>query len=119
MATKGEANDVDRHVGRRVFQARQDRGITQRHLAKAIGVTYQQLQKYENGINRIGASRLFRIAEALGVPVPYFFQGIEPSGEALPRGDASVPDALGEMIPDPSVRRAFLGLGRAIAQSKR
>jgi transcriptional regulator with XRE-family HTH domain len=69
--------DIDRHVGARVRERRIMLGFTQQQLADLIGVTYQQAHKYERGINRISAGRLFEIAHVLSVPVNYFFEGIE------------------------------------------
>ncbi|MBX9576093.1 MAG: helix-turn-helix domain-containing protein [Caulobacteraceae bacterium] len=64
---------IDVHVGRKVVEVRKRRGLTQSDLAKATGVTFQQVQKYERGTNRISASRLHQIAEFLGEPVSSFF----------------------------------------------
>ena len=69
--------DIDHHVGVRVRERRIMLGFTQQQLAALIGVTYQQAHKYERGINRISAGRLFEIAQVLSVPVNYFFDGIE------------------------------------------
>lgn len=66
---------VDIHVGRRLRLKRTILGMSQESVGKQIGVTFQQIQKYERGINRMGASRLFDFAKALGVPVSYFFEG--------------------------------------------
>lgn len=71
------AQDIDRHVGARMRERRIMLGLTQQQMAELIGVTYQQAHKYEKGINRIAAGRLFTIAQALGVDVGYFFEGIE------------------------------------------
>lgn len=68
---------VDVHVGRRVRQRRWMHGITQQHLADRLGITFQQVQKYESGGNRISASRLWEISTALDSPIEYFFQGID------------------------------------------
>ena len=65
---------VDVHVGRRLRLKRTILGLSQEAVGKEIGVTFQQIQKYERGINRMGASRLFDFAKALGVPVAYFFE---------------------------------------------
>src|SRR5919112_2582678 len=78
----GRTQDVDRHVGARVRERRIMLGLTQQQLADLIGVTYQQAHKYERGINRISAGRLYEIAQVLSVPVGYFFDGI---GEEGPR----------------------------------
>lgn len=73
--------DIDRHVGGRVRERRIMLGLTQQQLADLIGVTYQQAHKYERAINRISAGRLFEIAQVLGVPVSYFFTGLEQEGD--------------------------------------
>jgi transcriptional regulator with XRE-family HTH domain len=80
----------DAEVGRRVRARRLERGITQTELATRIGVTFQQVQKYEKGVNRIGAGRLQRIAEALDVPVTFFFGGGEAPVTAASEDAASV-----------------------------
>ena len=65
---------VDAHVGRRVRELRVLAGLSQDALAQRVGITFQQLQKYESGANRISAGRLWRLAEALGAPVAWFFE---------------------------------------------
>jgi transcriptional regulator with XRE-family HTH domain len=75
-AVRSRAQDVDRHVGARMRERRMMLGLTQNQLAELIGVTYQQAHKYEKGINRIASGRLYDIAQALGVDVDYFFQGM-------------------------------------------
>ena len=70
------AQDVDRHVGKRMRERRFMLGLTQHQLAELIGVTYQQAHKYEKGINRIAGGRLYTIAQALGVEVGFFYEGI-------------------------------------------
>ena len=70
----GTPNAVDIHVGHRLRQLRTLRGLSQEKLGEAIGLTFQQIQKYERGANRIGASRLFDIAKVLGVEIAYFFE---------------------------------------------
>jgi len=74
------ALDYDQHVSHRIRQRRIMLGLTQQQLAELIGVTYQQAHKYETGINRISAGRLYQIARALGVDVNYFFEGLEAEG---------------------------------------
>ena len=71
------ANDTDRHVGMRIRERRIMLGLSQQQMADLIGVTYQQAHKYERGINRISAGRLYEIAQVLGVPVGYFFEGLD------------------------------------------
>ena len=70
-----DPHPVDRHVGRRVQEKRLDLGLTQTALAKAVGVSFQQVQKYEKGTNRVSASKLFEMAEFMKVGIPFFFDG--------------------------------------------
>lgn len=74
---------TERHVGLRIRQRRILLGLTQQQLAELIGVTYQQAHKYERGVNRISAGRLYEIARVLGVGVGYFFEGIDDEGRRL------------------------------------
>jgi transcriptional regulator with XRE-family HTH domain len=67
---------VDRHVASRVCLRRREMGMTQKELSQALGVTFQQLQKYERAINRVSAGTLYRLALKLEVPVQYFFEGL-------------------------------------------
>jgi transcriptional regulator with XRE-family HTH domain len=69
--------DIDRHVGMRIRERRITLGLTQRRVAQLIGVTYQQAQKYEKGVNGIAAEQLFTLAQALGVSIDYFFEGVD------------------------------------------
>lgn len=71
------ANNTDRYVGARIRERRVMLGLSQQQMADLIGVTYQQAHKYERGINRISAGRLYEIAQVLSVPVGYFFEGVE------------------------------------------
>ena len=64
---------IDRHVGLRIRLRRKEMGVSQERLAEALGLTFQQVQKYERGVNRIGASRLFDLARVLDVPIGFFF----------------------------------------------
>ncbi|MBA4224476.1 helix-turn-helix transcriptional regulator [Bosea sp. (in: a-proteobacteria)] len=124
-------NPIDRHVGSRVRMQRMLAGISQEKLGEALGLTFQQVQKYEKGTNRISASRLQQIAKMLGVPVSFFFEGA-PSGEAAAPGfaDASstayVADFLSTSegvqlskafvrIKNPRVRRRVIDLVEALA----
>ncbi|HBK90250.1 MAG TPA: transcriptional regulator [Parvularcula sp.] len=70
------AHPIDIHVGNRVRQRRRLVGMTQHALAEAVNIRFQQIQKYENGVNRISASRLWEIAAALRAPVTYFYDGL-------------------------------------------
>ena len=75
-ASKGKADPIDKYVGSRVRVRRLGLGMSQTKLGRAIGVTFQQVQKYENGANRIGASNLYKIAKALGVDVAFLYDGM-------------------------------------------
>ena len=72
---------VDVHVGKRIRHRRLLAGMTQNQLAKPVGIRFQQLQKYETGANRISASRLWDVAEALDVDISFFFEGLAKEGE--------------------------------------
>ncbi len=76
-----KATDIDRHVGVKIRERRVMLGLSQQQMADMIGVTYQQAHKYERGINRISAGRLYEIAQVLTVPIGFFFDGAE-SGRA-------------------------------------
>ena len=127
-------NPIDIHVGARVRLRRNLLGLTLETLAKAVGVTYQQLQKYERGVNRVGASRLFTLGRALEVPVAFFFDEIPAAAAKKARGrrpkglaesPAPAPDALGKrettdlvraywQIADTGTRKRFLDLLKAM-----
>ena len=77
MKKKNQTDPIDILVGRCLFLIRNMRGLSQGELGAAIGVTFQQIQKYENGSNRMGASRLFRVTHVLQVPVNWFFEPLE------------------------------------------
>ncbi len=81
---RSRAQDVDRYVGARMRERRIMLGLTQQQMAELIGVTYQQAHKYEKGINRVAAGRLYNIAQALGVEVGYFFEGLESKEDFKP-----------------------------------
>jgi transcriptional regulator with XRE-family HTH domain len=94
------AHPVDVHVGKRVRHRRWLVGMTQQQLAAKVGIKFQQIQKYETGANRVSASRLWDIADALDVPVAFFFEGLEESQQedaAAPTKAEAVPaDLLGD-----------------------
>ena len=69
-------NEIDRHLGKRLRQRRRTLGLTQQQIAEAVGVRFQQIQKYECGANRISAARLWQLSSALEVPVGYFYDGL-------------------------------------------
>ena|SRR5438445_12498383 len=74
--TGSDPHPADRHVGRQVAMVRVQSDVSQAQLARAIGISFQQLQKYENAKNRVSASMLYEIAKSLGVPVSRFFEGL-------------------------------------------
>ena len=76
-APANRANNVDRHVGTRIRERRVMLGLSQQQMADMIGVTYQQAHKYERGINRISAGRLYEISRVLNVPITFFYDGLE------------------------------------------
>ena len=108
-------NPIDIHVGARVRLRRNLLGLTLQTLAKAVGVTYQQLQKYERGVNRIGASRLFNLSRVLDVPISFFFEDLSPAaadgGKRRTRGLSEAPAAVLE--PDSLSKRETVELIRA------
>lgn len=126
-------NPVDKHVGMQVRARRALLGYSQERLGDAIGLTFQQVQKYERGTNRVSASRLWDLAAALGVPVSYFFDGLdaESQAEALAEyeggNSAFDDDLMGRRetlelvrayytISDPAVRRRIYDLARTISR---
>ena len=80
LADSARRPTIDDHVGGRIRERRIMLGLTQQQLAEMIGVTYQQAHKYERGINRVSAGRLFEIARALSAPINHFYEGIEQGG---------------------------------------
>jgi len=123
---------IDIHVGARVRIRRRLLGITQERLGEALGLTFQQVQKYERGSNRISASRLFELSRILAVPITYFYDGAEAlavhAGDVLPEAEAGPFEAellssrethellrFYYSLPDPQVRRRFLDLLKSIA----
>ncbi|MCP5433584.1 MAG: helix-turn-helix transcriptional regulator [Alphaproteobacteria bacterium] len=93
------AHPVDIHVGQRVRHRRWLVGMTQQQLANAVGIKFQQIQKYESGANRISASRLWDLSNALGVPVSFFFDGLErapAAAQARHRADSNQSDLLSD-----------------------
>ncbi len=74
--TKGTADTIDKHVGKQLRSRRALLGLSQEKLAESVGVTFQQVQKYERGTNRISASRLFSFSKILDVSIDYFYQGL-------------------------------------------
>lgn len=98
------AETIDAHVGKRIRLRRTLLGLSQEKLGEALGVTFQQIQKYERGTNRVGASRLYDIATALDVPISFFFDDMlstAPPG-VLNRGFAETRKPFGASTPTPA-----------------
>jgi len=109
--------DFDIEIGRRLRIQRMQRGIAQTDLADAIGITFQQVQKYENGTNRISAGKLLQIANILKVPVAIFFEGLEEGGhrEAATQANALYEETQAFAATPEGQRlcRAFQKIGKA------
>lgn len=90
---------VDAHVGKRVRHRRWMMGMTQQQLGDKVGIKFQQVQKYETGMNRISASRLWDIAHALDVPIAYFFEGLETDVPGI-EGTVTLDSARGDLLAD-------------------
>lgn len=113
------ANAADRHVGARIRERRVMLGLSQQQLAQMIGVTYQQAHKYERGLNRISAGRLFEIAQVMGVPVAWFFEGLggaDGQHEMSPQQRLSLELARNfALIENDQHRQALSAMARALA----
>lgn len=128
------ANPVDKHVGERVRMRRMLLGMSQEKLGEHLGLTFQQVQKYEKGVNRIGASRLFDLAQVLGVPIQFFYENMSTAvsglqaapGMADKSAEPYVADFLSSRdsielnkafarVTDPRIRRSIVDMVRSIA----
>lgn len=110
----GKPNPVDVHVGARVRLRRTLLGLSQEKLGEAIGLTFQQVQKYERGANRIGASRLWDLSRVLDVPVSFFFEDMDDSVASLsPRHVTTEVEEIEAQDGDPMTKRETLELVRA------
>jgi transcriptional regulator with XRE-family HTH domain len=114
---------IDQHVGERIRLRRTERGLTQEQLAAALDVSYQQIQKYETGANRISAGRIYELSRRLGVEVGYFFEGLdaeEPPPAPLEHGgrQRSAIELVRKFaqIRDPEVRAAIAGLVKTVVE---
>lgn len=127
MNDERAANAVDRRIGQRVRSRRLEISMSQERLAELLGVTFQQVQKYEKGVNRIAASRLFDIAAALDVPVARFFEGLitargvaeqaqDFTSDALATPEGAQLMSLFASIASLKVRRRIVELVRALAE---
>jgi transcriptional regulator with XRE-family HTH domain len=130
MVDKKKPNPIDTHVGSRVRLRRMMLGMSQEKLGEQLGITFQQIQKYEKGTNRIGASRLQHIASVLQVPISFFFEDApgaqQPNGSSDPKEAVFVAGFLSSSeglqlnrafarINDPKVRRRVVDLVRVLA----
>jgi transcriptional regulator with XRE-family HTH domain len=117
---RSRAQDIDRHVGARMRERRIMLGLTQQQMAELIGVTYQQAHKYEKGINRIAAGRLYTIAHALGVDVTFFFEGMDGDREFKPTPQQRMLLELARnfiSLPSRKHQEALCSLARALASA--
>lgn len=129
---KKKPNPIDTHVGSRIRLRRNMLGMSQEKLGENLGITFQQIQKYEKGTNRVGASRLQAIASILSVPVDFFFEDAPGQDGGPPRGFAedsamalaaefcSTPEGLQlnrafVKVADPKVRRRIIDLVKSLA----
>ncbi len=129
MANTKSPNPVDIHVGSRVRMRRLMLGMSQEKLGESLGITFQQVQKYEKGTNRVGASRLQAISDTLGVKPSFFFEGMEGATVADGEGSGEIVGLNGFItskegldlnrafakISDPAVRKKVVALVRALA----
>ena len=98
---KRSPNSVDVHVGNQIRRRRLALGMSQEKLAEALGISFQQVQKYEKGVNRVGASRLQAISDILQVPISFFFDGASPPSSSRKKaGDAPSTDFVREFLED-------------------
>lgn len=118
----GETPPIDLHLGRRLKLRRMAEGLTQEQLAAEVGIAFQQIQKYECGINRMSSTRLWQFSRILRCPVSYFYVGLGAGSEAAPAQDmyAAVDSlrlvrAYGQ-IKDPAVRARLLELARYLGR---
>lgn len=135
--TKDGASPIDAHVGSRIRMRRALLGLSQKDLGSKVGLTFQQIQKYERGSNRVGSGRLYEFSRILGVPVSYFFDDMPPElqayaekgakkGKPLPSGspDAEIMDRRDTLelvrtfhnVDDDMVRQRFMELLREAAR---
>jgi transcriptional regulator with XRE-family HTH domain len=122
---------IDTAVGKRLRARRLEIGLSQGRLARSVGITFQQIQKYERGSNRVVASRLFDLARVLNVPIDYFFQDLPGSDPRAAKAGPAQPlglDLLARLetskllrayheIPDPKIRRRLLNLVKATVRA--
>ncbi|WP_417450758.1 helix-turn-helix domain-containing protein [Kordiimonas sp.] len=115
-----KADLIDKHVGRRLRDRRRTLDLSQQDIANILSISYQQVQKYESGLNRISAGRLYLLAHIMRTNVGYFYEGL-PSGDEILSGritemDLIIPEL--DTLPNANVRDALSDLVRAIKESK-
>jgi transcriptional regulator with XRE-family HTH domain len=129
---KKQANPIDVQVGNRVRIRRMLIGMSQERLGDLLGLTFQQVQKYEKGVNRIGAGRLFEVARILNVPIDFFYEGLNTIQPGAGEGEAAAPPVMefvssGEglqlslafmKIKDTKVRKRVLDLVKSLAEEE-
>lgn len=132
---KKQASPIDVQVGTRVRLRRMLIGMSQEKLGEMLGLTFQQVQKYEKGVNRIGAGRLFQVAHILGVPINYFYEGVSgvtdgapgfadpgvsspPVMEFLSSGEGLQLSLAFMKIKDPKVRKRVLDLVKSLSDGE-
>lgn len=133
VTAKKAPNPIDKHVGSRVRMRRMMLNMSQEKLGEALGLIFQQVQKYEKGTNRIGASRLQQISEILQVPVSFFFEGAPTPGQAAGMEEAPSPAYVSDFlatadglaltkafvqIKDSKLRRRIVDLVQALAEQR-
>ncbi|MEM9750427.1 MAG: helix-turn-helix transcriptional regulator [Pseudomonadota bacterium] len=125
MQSSRVAQKADEHVGSRIRQRRSMLGLTQEQLADSLGISYQQIQKYETGANRISAGRLFQIAWALDTAIGFFFEGLTANDAELPRPSDHLDNRLAlELvssfggIESDSIRAALLDLLKSLSDRR-
>lgn len=122
--TRARPTNLDAEIGRQIRQARLSCNLTQKALAECLGISFQQVQKYENGNNRVSASKLWEIAITLNTPIVYFYDALQEdklSEDAAFDDKSTLPDAtikiarIIEEMPDGSVKQKFVSLIKAFA----
>ncbi|MCW9045252.1 MAG: helix-turn-helix transcriptional regulator [Alphaproteobacteria bacterium] len=118
---KKKTISIDHHVGARIRERRVSLNLSQQELAKLIGVTFQQAHKYEKGINRVSAGRLFDIAKCLGTTVDFFFEGLSHSANCLTNNQRRSLEIMTHfsMIKDESHQEALSNLARALSDNSK
>ncbi len=137
MAEDKKPHPIDVHVGGRVRLRRTMLGMSQDKLADALGLTFQQIQKYEKGVNRIGSSRVFEISRVLGVPIQFFFDDFDAdTGRSYGFAETGGDDGMAMMdllntpegvqlckhfasIKDPKIRKRVLELVKSLSDGDR